>query len=60
MNEKSEILELLKQLEAKVDALSNKQGNPDRLDSDTVAMLTAAVYSIFGTRAAMRSVRLIK
>jgi hypothetical protein len=52
------ILTAIQNLEKKVDALSILRVCKNRLDSDTLAVITAAAYNLFGERAAIRNIRL--
>ena len=65
MNDNKEelILNAISKLNEKVDAISTKfaiNTNEDRLDNETLAVITAAVYCLFGKRVAVHSVKLIK
>jgi hypothetical protein len=56
------ILEAIQSLEKKVDLLSKQFGQctaDERLDNETVAIITAAAYNLFGRRVAVRNVRLL-
>ena len=61
-NKEELILDAISKLNSKVDAISSKFGTaPEgRLDNETIAVITAAVYSVFGRKANIRSVKLIK
>jgi hypothetical protein len=61
-NNEELILDAISKLNSKVDAISSKMGGgaEGRLDNETIAVITAAVYSVFGRRAAIHSVRLVK
>ena len=54
------LLEVLERLEEKVDAIAShiQESNAARIDSETVAILTAAAYKVFGRAVSVRSVRL--
>lgn len=54
------IIEALTRLEEKVDNLATivNNNNQSRLDSETVAVLTAAAYNVFGRAIAIRNIRL--
>ncbi len=54
------LLEMLGRLEEKVDALTSQiqEANAARLDSETVAILTAAAYKVFGRAVSVHNVRL--
>ena len=60
-NKEELILDAITKLSNKVDELSSKIGDSceSRLDSKTIAIITAAAYSLFGRRVAVRSVRLL-
>lgn len=61
INNEKTILEAIKNLETKVDNLASQMQNTNaaRLDSETVAVLTAAAYNTFGRAVAIRNVRLV-
>jgi hypothetical protein len=62
-NKEELILDAISKLNSKVDAISavmNCSSNEDRLDSKTIAILTASVYAVFGRRTAIHSVKLLK
>ena len=56
------ILNAISQLSSKVDAISSiiGGGSCDRLNNETIAVITATAYSLFGKRVAVRSVKLVK
>jgi hypothetical protein len=63
MAENNAVLKSIQSLEQKLDALSNKFGacaDATRLDNETIAVITACAYSLFGKRVSIRSVKLIK
>lgn len=61
INNEKTILEAIKNLETKVDNLASQMQNTNaaRLDSETVAVITAAAYNTFGKAVAIRNVRLV-
>lgn len=58
-NNEELILTTLQNLEKKVDALSNRVCE-NRMDNQTIAIITAAAYNLFGRRVAIRNVRLLE
>ena len=65
MNEIKEelILNAISKLNEKVDAITNKfaiNTNENRLDGETLSVITAAIYCLFGKRVAVRSVKIVK
>lgn len=60
-NENELILDAIRNLEKKVDNLTEKISSDasERLDNETVAIITAAAYNLFGKRVAIRNVRLV-
>ncbi len=59
-NNEKEIIEVLTRLEEKVDNIASqvKSNNIARLDSETVAILTAAAYNTFGRAINIKNIRL--
>lgn len=57
------ILDAIRNLERKLDSISEQvsccSGSSERLDNETVAIITAAAYNLFGRRVAIRNVRLL-
>jgi len=61
-NNEKLILDAIQKLENKVDKIAeqvNCSNSQERLDNETVAIITAAVYNLFGRRVAVQNVRLI-
>ncbi len=60
-NNETTVIEAIQKLEEKVDNLASQIQNASaaRLDAETVAVLTAAAYHIFGRAIAVRNVRII-
>ncbi len=60
MTKEEIILEAIRKLDEKVDNIASqvKAANDSRLDSETVAILTAAAYNTFGQPVAVRSIKL--
>jgi hypothetical protein len=58
-----EILNAIHNLEKKVDGIAEQvkccSNAAERLDNETVAIITAAAYNLFGRRVAVRNVRLL-
>ena len=57
------ILNAISKLNEKVDAITNKfviNTDKNRLDNETLSVISSAVYCLFGKKVAVRSVKLIK
>ena len=58
----TEILTAIQKLEKKVDGIAEQikcSTLPNRLDNETIAIITAVAYNEFGRRVAIRNVRLL-
>ena len=56
------ILNAIHNLEKKIDLIAEQakcSSTPERLSNETVAIITAAAYNLFGRRVAVRNVRLL-
>jgi len=61
-NNEKLILEAIQKLDSKIDRIAeqvNCSNSPERLDNETVAIITAAAYNLFGRRVAVQNVRLV-
>jgi len=61
-NNEKIILDAILKLENKIDRIAeqvNCTNLTERLDCETIAIITAAAYNLFGRRVAVRNVRLI-
>ena len=59
---KEVIFDAISKLNNKVDAIASaiKPTTEGRLDNETLAVITAVAYNLFGRRAAVHSVKLLK
>ena len=61
-NKEALILDAIRNLEKKIDGIAEQarcSNSPERLDGETVAIVTAAAYNLFGRRVAVQSIRLL-
>ncbi|MPM55828.1 hypothetical protein SDC9_102625 [bioreactor metagenome] len=61
-NVESDILNAIQTLEKKIDGIAEQiktENSPERLDGETIAVITAAAYNLFGRRVAVKNVRLL-
>ena len=56
------ILDAISELNVKVDSISAKigGGSADRLDNETVVIISAIAYRLFGKQSAIHSIKLLK